>query len=171
MNYFAHVIFHAIGCIFSFASSVAVAVFLTHAALLIPTDDFEQKIVNNYVAHGQHFRSFNPMNTCIQFFGHGNYVWNIVGLVFLLISFVCHAVLIAFIDTIWVRESMWSYMMKCAATIPGYPQVASQEGNDEKAPQNERVRIPSTRKYPSSPILLNPLALDNPTENKKSLAP
>lgn len=164
-------LFHVLGCIFCFSTSVALSVFFAHASILMPSDDYNQRIVDNYLLHANHLSSFAPMQACMKYFDHDNYVWSIIGLVFLLISFVCHVVIISFIDITWVRASFRSVIQNAFSAMQGIPSVVTKDESEKKAP-NPRLRIPSTRKYPSSPIILNPMSLEGPMlETKKPHAP
>jgi len=156
-------VLHSLGCILCVCCGVSVTVLALHAHFLIPTIEFRSKMVKNYFENGQ-FREFDTLHDCLGIFN--STAWNVLSLISIVICFIGHVSLIVYLV---MKRSLEKKPVNSGANLNRVPTITFNEllpTLHQEENRNGRIRIPSSRNYPSSPITLNPFTL-SPTEEKK----
>lgn len=165
-----HLVLHSLGSVLAVISGISLLVLALHAHFLIPTTEFKNKLVHNYFENGK-FREFDTLNVCLGIFD--NTAWNVLSLVCLSICFIGHVSLIVYL---FMKRSLNKKPVDSSeANSDRVPTLTFNEllptlHQEENSPHNGRLRIPSARNYPSSPITLNPFSL-SPAQEEKPISP
>ena len=80
-----HLMLHSLGSILAVTSGISLTVLALHAHFLIPTIEFKNKLVHNYMENGK-FKEFDNLNVCLEIFDKT--AWNVLSLVCLSICFI-----------------------------------------------------------------------------------
>ena len=80
-----HLMLHSLGSVFAVTSGISLTVLALHARFLIPTIEFKNKLVHNYMENGK-FREFDTLHVCLEIFDKT--AWNVLSLVCLSICFI-----------------------------------------------------------------------------------
>jgi len=155
-----HMLIHGIGCILSTSSIVSLAALALHGHFLLPT--IKNEIVDNYIHSGK-FRNMDTLHNCLTIFD--NIGWNLVSLFTLSVCVSGHISLIAYL---YMKKSLHGKKSGNSGAN-SVPNIMFNDDFSLYQDENDsgRVRIPSSRNYPSSPITLKPFGLC-PEEEKKT---
>jgi len=144
-------VIHGVGCILCIGSIISLACLALHSHFLIP--NIKDEVVISYV-HSGHFRDLDQLKNCLDIFD--NVGWNLVSIFTLVVCLSGHIALIAYLH-------MKRSMIDKKSGNTGGNSVPNIFVNDFSLYQDQndsgRVRIPSSRNYPSSPITFQQFGL------------
>lgn len=152
-------VMNILGCILTLTNLVSLAIYTTHVQLLLPSMEFKSDTITSILAvkvqhHNFEATEIQPISVCHEVFS--SISWNVISIIILIICFIFHAGVVGYI--------VMNYVAKKKANVPEI-NVAFVAPDFDLQPT--RVRIPSSRTYPSSPITFKPLTISPlPSGNK-----
>jgi hypothetical protein len=148
----------------AFASIISLIIFHVHITSIASTKDFIDQVILHYTFNAVGETSFDPMHNCLYYFNHSlKKQWNVMTFFSLIICFVLHGLMIAHILLSKYSSIAGMVSAKFSTDNNELPTikvdgVTQNKFRLEMPPQARRIRIPSTRTYPSSPIIPKPMS-------------
>jgi len=152
-----HIVIHGIGCLLSACSIVSLTVLSLHGHFLVPT--IQSQMVD--ILQNGKSQYLDQLQNCLSIFD--NVAWNIFSIFTLIVCLFGHMVLIAYLC---MKRTLFGKKIGDSGKNSGPNVIVNDFSLYQEENDSGRIRIPSSRNYPSSPIILKPFGLSS-EEGKK----